>query len=485
MSVSSTLSNALSGLTAASKSASVVSSNIANANTEGYGVRDVQTTSVSLGGYGGGVRVDGVSRNVNESVLADRRAADAAYAYAATVASYYTSVEGAIGLPGDAGSLGSEFAEFEATLVEAASRPDSDSRLEGVVTAASSLASTLNGLSDDIQAERLEADNQIATQVDVLNTSLGQIEDLNSEIRLQIAAGNDPLSLMDQRQLLIDKVAAIVPVNVVDRDFGQVALISDGGGILLDGKASTFSFRPVGVITPGMTVDSGALSQVEMNGLPVDLSKGNNTLQGGSLDALFEVRDELAVAAQQDVDAIARDLIERFSDPTVDTTLVAGDAGLFTDSGAPLDTANETGLAGRIEINALVDPKQGGEVWRIRTGLGATDPGDPGAASHILALSDVLNDPRVVASGSYSSLPRTMSDLASDFLSKVGTARQAADSDVTYAAAKWEAMRTLELEGGVDTDAELQKLLVIENAYAANARVIQTVDEMLDLLLRI
>jgi flagellar hook-associated protein 1 FlgK len=56
---------------------------------------------------------------------------------------------------------------------------------------------------------------------------------------------------------------------------------------------------------------------------------------------------------------------------------------------------------------------------------------------------------------------------------------------VTYAAAKWEAIRTLELEGGVDTDQELQKLLVIENAYAANARVIQTVDEMLDLLLRI
>jgi flagellar hook-associated protein 1 FlgK len=222
-----------------------------------------------------------------------------------------------------------------------------------------------------------------------------------------------------------------------------------------------------------------------MNGISLNFNASQNPLQGGSLDALFQVRDELAVSAQQDVDAIARDLIERFADPAVDPTLAPGAPGLFTDGGDPLDPLSETGLAGRIEITALVDPQQGGEVWRVRTGLGATGPGDPGAADLILALSDALNDPRVVASGSSSSSPRTASDLASDFLSRIGTQRQAADGNVTYAAAKWEAIRTLELEGGVDTDEELQKLLVIENAYAANARVIQTVDEMLDLLLRI
>ena len=42
-----------------------------------------------------------------------------------------------------------------------------------------------------------------------------------------------------------------------------------------------------------------------------------------------------------------------------------------------------------------------------------------------------------------------------------------------------------ELQGGVDTDREMQDLLQIEKAYAANAKVIQTVDEMLDLLLGI
>jgi len=485
MSVTSALGNALSGLTAASKSASVVSSNIANATTEGYGVRQVETTSASLNGQGAGVQVAGVSRNVDEAVLADRRAADAAYAQAATRASFFASIEQAIGLPGDTGSLSSEVSKFEAALVEAGSRPDSDARLSGVVQAAQSLAGTLNDLTDDIQSERLEAEREIARQVDVLNSTLSQVEELNGEIRLQIAAGNDPLGLMDQRQVLIDRVASIVPVSVVDRDFGQVALITDGGGVLLDGKAAEVTFQEVGLITPEMTVGAGGLYHVEINGVEIDTSASNNALKGGSLDALFEIRDELAVSEQQDVDAVARDLIERFEDTAVDPTRAAGDPGLFTDDGRALSVADEVGLAGRISINTLVDPAQGGEVWRIRTGLGATSPGDPGASGIILALSDALGDPKVAASGSYSSIPRSASALASDFLSTIGTARQSAEDDVSYTAAKWETLRSLELEGGVDTDVELQKLLVIETAYAANARVIQTVDEMLDLLMRI
>ena len=38
---------------------------------------------------------------------------------------------------------------------------------------------------------------------------------------------------------------------------------------------------------------------------------------------------------------------------------------------------------------------------------------------------------------------------------------------------------------GVDTDDEMQKLLLIEQAYAANARVMQTLDELMQHLLGI
>ncbi|EKD61720.1 MAG: hypothetical protein ACD_54C00129G0001, partial [uncultured bacterium] len=52
MSISGGLSSALSGLNAAARAAEIVSSNIANAMTEGYGRRELQTSARSLGGSG-------------------------------------------------------------------------------------------------------------------------------------------------------------------------------------------------------------------------------------------------------------------------------------------------------------------------------------------------------------------------------------------------------------------------------------------------
>lgn len=57
MSMASALNNAVSGLTASSRMAEVVSSNIANAMTEGYARRELSLSSDTLGGTGGGVQI--------------------------------------------------------------------------------------------------------------------------------------------------------------------------------------------------------------------------------------------------------------------------------------------------------------------------------------------------------------------------------------------------------------------------------------------
>jgi len=54
-----------------------------------------------------------------------------------------------------------------------------------------------------------------------------------------------------------------------------------------------------------------------------------------------------------------------------------------------------------------------------------------------------------------------------------------------FADAALATLRKAELERGVDTDAEMERLLLIEQAYAANARVVQAAEDMLDQLLRI
>lgn len=484
MGMSSSLSNALSGLTAASRAADIVSSNIANAQTEGYGRRRLETSSRVLGGSGAGVSVNGTTRVIDQVVINDRRVADADLAESSTMGSFLKRVETVIGIPGDAGSLSERMAGLDAALIEAASRPDSEPRLQNVLRAAQGLTNHLNTISDEIQTQRMQADQSIDKQVQFLNSSLQKIQKLNSQILAQSAGGREVSGLMDQRQVAIDKIAEIVPIKEVPRPRGQVALITTGGAILLDGRAATIGFTPVGIITPDMTLDAGSLSGLTINDMPITSSE-SGILAGGSLSASFKIRDTAAITAQENLDAVARNIVERFQNPSVDPTLGPLDAGLFTDNNAFFDSANEEGLAGRISINARVDPVRGGEIWRLRDGIGAAAPGSVGNGALLQSLSATLTKNSIPASGSFIGAARSAVGLADDFVSMIAADRQSADSARAYSTVIVDALKIQELQNGVDTDYEMQQLLLVEQSYAANARVIETLSTLMDTLLRI
>ena len=71
------------------------------------------------------------------------------------------------------------------------------------------------------------------------------------------------------------------------------------------------------------------------------------------------------------------------------------------------------------------------------------------------------------------------------FFSKIGSRRLISERNFSFENARYEALKQAELSDGVDTDQEMQNLLLIEQAYSANAKVIQTVDEMMQTLLRL
>ncbi|MFV2002411.1 MAG: flagellar basal body rod C-terminal domain-containing protein, partial [Paracoccaceae bacterium] len=178
-----------------------------------------------------------------------------------------------------------------------------------------------------------------------------------------------------------------------------------------------------------------------------------------------------------------RDLVERFADPAVDATLGATDPGLFTDDGAAFSSVDEVGLSARLKINALVDPDAGGGLWRLRDGLGAAVPGSVGDATLLLSLADALSVARVPASGGFIGAARSAIGLASDLVSLVNADLNSFEADQSFALAQVDTLTAIELRSGVDTDYEMQQLLLIEQAFAANARVITTVDEMIKTLL--
>ncbi len=483
MTITSAFNSALSGLTAAGRATGIVSDNIANALTPGYARRSIE---VATNGYSGtGVRVVGVARHTDPVLLSNRRDADAAQGYASTIADFHAALENAIGTTDDASSITSRLAEFESALLQAASMPESATRLGLAVTGAKDLASSISSASETLRQTRSDADRSIASQIDRLNAALKNVEDLNQKIQDISGSGGNVNALLDQRQKAVDEINEITPVNIAQRGNGQIALFTDGGAILVDGKAATLSFNLTGETKPHMTVQNNLLSGLEINGIAVNTSGPTSAIRGGTLAAQFEVRDVLSVQAQEDLDAVARDLIERFEATGLDNTVSAGQAGLFTDDGNPFSATAPAGLAGRIEVNAIVDPDYGGDTWKLRTGLGATTPGEQGDARQLKAFEDALTAKRTQPDDRFGTGDLTAAGLSAALLSKVASDNSTSSRALSFASANQAEMTRIEKENGVDTDAEVQNLILVEQAYAANARVIQVVDELMDTLLRL
>lgn len=482
MSLSGALYNAFSGLKANSRAAGLVSTNISNATTEGYGRRTLGLVPGAVGTTGG-VRISGTLRASDPILTGDRMVSDASLALASGSYAFASTVEDAVGESGVPGSLTDRVNAFENALLTASSNPASTQRLEQVANTADALARALNTLTDTVQAARQSADDSIAAQVKTLNTTVARIDELNGDIIAAVTTGSDAASFYDERQRLLNEISEIVPLRVVEKDKGAIALYTGGGAVLLDGSPFEVGFEPSYAIDAGMTLSGTQLNGLTLNGTPVDTS-GMYHFAGGSLAAQFEIRDVTAVEHQAQLDGIARDLIQRLGPGGPDTTLSATDPGLFTDAGLSFAPANETGIAGRIALNGLVSPGGGG-AWRLRDGLGAATKGEVGDARLLQGISDALAVSSTPASSGLAPVARSFSNHIAEFASTVVGERVRAENAKTYASIQNTALTELELAKGVDTDQELQRLMQIEQHYTANAKVMSTIDDLLERLMSI
>lgn len=484
MSISQALSNATSGLSAVSRQAQVASQNIANALTPGYARREVSLTERTLAGEGAGVRVAGIVRATAPALTAERRGADAAAARDGARAEAASRISRLLGGPEDANSLFGKFAAFDRAMRALANAPDSVAAQNAAIGAGSMLITGVNGLAQSYQSMRADANRAIAVGVDDVNAALKQVEGLNDDIAKANVAGRDATALLDERDRLVNKINEAIPVRELVRENGRVDLMTNEGVMLLAGTAKTISFSQTPVITADMTLAGGALSGLSVDGVDLTPAVGERAPHAGTLVGHFAVRDEVAPQAALELDALAEDLISRFQAPGLDPTLAAGAPGLFTDNGAALTPPAAPGLAGRLALNAAVDPAQGGAAWRLRDGLGAATQGPTGSNALLRDLIGAFDAPRISALGGGRAM--TALEAVGEVAASAGARGAEFDSALqvsqTYASALSEAELA---ETGVDTDAELQSLIIIEQAYAANARLIEAVGKMIDRLMEI
>jgi flagellar hook-associated protein 1 len=358
----------------------LVSNNIANANTPGYSreIANVVTNSY------GGADVASVTREANAALLeqvsnstsqaATQQAISDGLSTLAQTVDDSASASSTSGANQNGASPSAMLANLQTALSTYGASPTSSSAAQAVVSAASALASSLNGGSATVAQVHERADQNMATSVGKINSLLSQFTTANNAVVTGLQTGANVASAEDARDSIVTQLSQQIGVSTVTAANGSESIYTDSGVALFQDTPRLVSFTP----TPTL-VDGASGAPVTIEGVPITGVNSPMPIQSGTLAGYAALRDTLAPEYQAQLDQIAGGLINAFaeSDQSATPTLPSL-PGLFATAGAtslPSMSAT-TGLAAAIEVNPNVDPSQGGNPNLLRDG-GISDPGNP------------------------------------------------------------------------------------------------------------
>lgn len=478
MSLSSALSIAQSALLTTSRQTSVVTRNVSDASNPDYSRRTATVVSTAPG-----ARSVDIQRATNAQLFRQNLAALSAWSGQSTLSSGLDRLQIAVNGVDNAASASTAIGNLQNALQLYATSPSNQNLGASVIETARQAVRSLNEGTTAIQAFRTDMDSQISNAAGQLNDLLVQFEDANKAIISGTRSGTDVSDALDKRDALLKKIAEYVPISTYTRGDNDMVVTTTDGTTLFETIPRSVSFTP----SPGYGPTTTG-STVYIDNVPISSGSGGNSEATGKLAGFLQLRDGVASTMQNQLDEIARGLIDAFAEKAPP---LADMAGLFTWQGGPtVPTTLETGLAGTIRINAAVDPSQGGNVNLVRDGgiNGAGYVKNPtGGASYselLIGYGDRLDTPMSFSPAAGIAATSSVTSFSSNAIGWFESIRQQATTlaDTKEALASRSA-EALSNETGVNVDMEMSLMLDLEHTYQASARLMSTIDQMLNALL--
>ncbi|MEO3384877.1 flagellar hook-associated protein FlgK [Mesorhizobium sp. CAU 1741] len=480
MSLSTALNTAQNSLLNTQRQTSVLSRNMANADNPDYNRRTAVLSSLHPG-----ARVVDIQRSTDAALFKQNLTALSGWSAQSKIVYELDRLSLDVNGVDHATSPAMLIGQFQEALQLYSSTPSNRTLAENSIEMAREVVRSLNDGSASIQSFRSQMDGEIAQGVEELNSLLADFKKVNDEIIRASRSGRDALDAHDTRDAILKRVSEFVPISTISRDDNDLMIVTADGTTLFETDPRPVSFEPT-VVYGSATVGNRIL----VDGVPLAKSTGANTTGGGSLAAMVQLRDSFAVEMQSQLDEVARGLIQTFSetDPNPPNDVVAG---LFTWPGAPNVPAAgtvETGLASGISLNATVDPSKGGDVERLRDGV-AFDFNPDGNASFSEYLIDKVNsldEPMTFVTNGGVTASQSLMTFSAGSISWLEDARKTASSAAeTKSATMFRTSEVLSNLTNVNVDEEMALMLQLEQSYAASAKMMQMIDEMLQTLLSV
>jgi len=494
MGLSSALNTLNSAFVSNAAQSAVISNNISNASTTGY-ARELANVITN---YSGGSTVVSVT-NEADAALQDQvtsSTSQAAYQKAlsdglttlANTVSDSSSATSSSGAESNGNSPSAMLTNLQSALETYDASPSSASAGQGVVSAAQDLASSLNTGASAVYSVQGQADSDMASSVSSINSLLSQFTSVNATIVSGTASGANICNAEDTRNTILTQLSQQIGISTVSNTDGSTSIYTDSGATLFQGgQASTLSFTPTTTYAAG---SSG--NQVMVDGVAITGSSSPMAIQSGALAGYENLRDVVAPQYGAQLDQIADGLISGFSESDQTGGSATTLPGLFTFSGATSvpSSSDATGLASEIEVNAAVDPSQGGDVDLLRDGgingsaYVYNTSGGSSYTGRIQDMTDALTSSQTFSASAGLSTSDSLTDYANSSVSWLQSQHQAASNQLDYQNSLVSQATTAASNAtGVNLDTEMTNMLSIENSYTTTAKLLTTVDSMFTSLL--
>jgi len=387
-------------------------------------------------------------------------------------------------------SLAAGLGDLTATLQTYAASPGNDALGLAALGKAKQLVGRLHDASASVQTVRDQADADIAASVERVNGLLADFDAVETTILKDIKSGADVTESLDRRDAILSSLSEEIGIRALARADGSTLLTTESGAVLFDREPRPVAFKSAGTLAAGAPGAS-----VFVDGIDVTSSASPMRITSGKIAGAVEVRDGTAVAYQAQIDEIARGLIVVFRESDMRSPASLPDApGLFTYPGAPAmpGVAVQPGLAGLVAVSATVDPEQGGDTALLRDG-GIADPSEPayrsnpsaaaGFSDRIRDLIAKVSDAQAFAPEAELGTPASLSGYAEASVAWISAGRQSAsEAAEQQGVVRDRTSAALSNATGVNLDDEMSRLLDLEHAYQASAKLIATIDNLYQML---
>lgn len=443
------------------KALDVTANNIANVNTEGYSRQRLNMEQNEPVRYEGGTLSTGVRANRTIQRVYDKflaaQIADAASQKGRWNAQRET-LEKAELMFDDASGYGLNGAmnEFWNSWQEVANNPSGYTERATLLANAENLTLVFNKLSRDLTQVRNDSDVSITGTVNDINSLTSEIASLNLKIA-EVEAGNDHSAneFRDQRDLKLKELSSLVDVNSFEDADGYLTIVTTNGHTLVD-RTSSWNLTTNTNVDGFQDVFWESSSGAQQN-ITADISTGK-------LKGWLEARD-----------SIVPDYMTRLDDMAVEMATAVNsqhNSGLDLNGAAGLDFFSPFTGASDITVNSLIANDTN------LLAAAANTENVPGGNSNAIALAEIQN--QLLMSGGSATIDDFYNGLVSDVGRFVSQARVNADHQSTV---------SLQLDtyreevSGVSMDEEMVNMVQFQSAYNAAAKLVSTVDEMLQALI--